>query len=202
MGAVPSSRLTRILQEKAEALKKKRQSAEAAQKEIEERVALLEQLGISPPESTERLRQLRELARRSDWDGVEIQAKALLDYLARTVPQSFEERRKRTVANVERLTAAGVPVAAALRTDLDALAQPAADAPWATTIQRLVAIEEGLRKAEGEYVQLLGIHAVEVARWAGLTGERLQAFERQVETAALPAREGRLAEAIEAITFR
>ena len=74
MGGVGSSRLTRILQEKAEALKKKRQSAEAAQKEAEDQVGLLETLGISPAEAPERLSQLHELARRSDWDGVELEA--------------------------------------------------------------------------------------------------------------------------------
>ncbi len=69
-------------------------------------------------------------------------------------------------------------------------------------MERLARIEAGLHKAEGEFVQLLRNRAVEIARWAGLSGDRLSAFERQVETAALPAREGHLADAIEAVTLQ
>ena len=104
------------------------------------------------------------------------------------------------MANVDRLTSAGVPVAPELRAELESLAQPAPESPWSQTVERLARVEEGLRKAEAEYVELLRTRAVEVARWAGLSGERLEGFERQVETAALPAREGHLAEAIEAVT--
>ena len=64
IGAVPSSRLTRILQEKAEELKRKRQAGEILQKEADERVAQLERLGIALPEVPERARHLRELVRR------------------------------------------------------------------------------------------------------------------------------------------
>ncbi|MGA7923222.1 MAG: hypothetical protein WCA77_04525, partial [Thermoplasmata archaeon] len=61
MGPLPSSRLTRILQEKAELLKKRRQGAEQALHESEERVRLLESLGIKVPEVAERQAQLKEL---------------------------------------------------------------------------------------------------------------------------------------------
>jgi hypothetical protein len=125
-----------------------------------------------------------------------------MDYLSRTVPLSFEDRRKRTASNVDRLRVAGVPVAPELAAELEALAQPAPDTPWSQTIERLAKVETGLRKAEAEYVQLLRTRAVEVARWAGLAGSRLEEFERQVETAALPAREGRLSDAIEAVTHQ
>ena len=71
LGPLPSSRLTRVLQEKAEALRKKRQTAEAAQKDVDDRLAQLARLGISPPGMVERQEQLRDLARRTDWDALE-----------------------------------------------------------------------------------------------------------------------------------
>src|SRR5580658_7931906 len=142
MGAVPSSRLTRILQEKAEELKRKRQAGEVLQKEADERVGQLERLGIALPEVPERARQLHELVRRSDWEGVELQARALLDYLASHVANAIEDRRKKTVESVERLTSAGVTVPETARAEIEALAHPSPDAPWADSVARLVRVEE------------------------------------------------------------
>ncbi|HTT14899.1 MAG TPA: hypothetical protein VMG81_03870 [Thermoplasmata archaeon] len=199
IGSLPSSRLTRILQEKAEALKKKRQTGEQIQKEAEERVALLERLGILPPEAGDRAQRVRDLARRSDWDSVETEAKALLDYLAKSVPTTIEDRRKKTIASIDRLSGSGVLVPPELRTELEALGHPAADAAWTDTVGRLVAVEEGLKKAEAEYVRKARDRAQDVARWAGLSGEALQAFVRRLDAASAPAEEGRLAEANDAI---
>ena len=49
MGALPSSRLTKILQEKAELLKKRRQAAEALAGQATERVREFEQAEIELP---------------------------------------------------------------------------------------------------------------------------------------------------------
>ena len=144
--------MTRILQEKAEALKKKRQSAEALQKEAEESVGHLEALGITLAEVAGRTTQLRELARRSDWDGVEIQSKALLEYLASHVSGAIEDRRRKTVETVARMTGAGIAVAPEDRAELEALAHPAPDAPWLDTASRLVRLEEILNKAGAQNV--------------------------------------------------
>ncbi len=199
MGSLPSSRLTRILQEKAEALKKKRQAAEQIQKDAEDQVATLESLGIFPPEAPDRVRQVRELARRSDWDQVEAQAKALLDYLTTAAPAQIEARRQETAQSVSRISGAGIPIPASLRAELEALANPPAGAAWTETVQRLVRIEEGLKRAEDEYVGAARGRALDVARWAGLSGEELARFESQLVDASAPAREGRVAEASDAI---
>jgi hypothetical protein len=199
MGSLPSSRLTRILQEKAEALKKKRQSAEQVQKDAEDQIATLESLGIFPPEAPDRVRQVHELARRSDWDQVETQAKALLDYLATAAPAQIEARRQLTVQSVARISGAGIPIPSSLRGELDGLASLPADAAWTDTVARLVRVEEGLKRAEEEYVAAARARASEVARWAGLAGEDLAKFEAQVRDAALPAQEGRVTEASDAI---
>jgi hypothetical protein len=199
MGSLPSSRLTRILQEKAEALKKKRQAAEQIQKDAEDQVTTLESLGIFPPEAPDRVRQVRELARRSDWDQVEVQAKGLLEYLATAAPAQIEARRAQTGQSFARISGAGIPIPGELRSELDALANPPPDAAWTETVQRLVRIEEGLKHAEEEYVATARGRAVDVARWAGLSGEELARFETQLVEASAPAKEGRVTEASDAI---
>jgi hypothetical protein len=199
MGAVPSSRLTRILQEKAEELKRKRQAGEVLLKEADERVAQLERLGIALPEVPERTRQLRELVRRSDWEGVELQARALLDYLANHVANAIEQRRRKTVDSVERLTTAGVTVPAAARAEIEALAHPSPDAPWADTLGRLVHVEEELARAGVENISVAQARAKALAEWAGLTGARLTEFVQQVDRAIEPAKEGLVGDALTAL---
>jgi tetratricopeptide (TPR) repeat protein len=199
MGAVPSSRLTRILQEKAEELKRKRQAGEVLLKESEERVAQLDRLGIVLPEVPERSRQLRELVRRSDWEAVELQARALLDYLASHVADAIERRRRKTVESVERLSAAGVAVPAAATAEIEALAHPSPDAPWADTLGRLVRVEEELARAGVENVSVSQARATALAAWAGLTGDRLADFSKKVERAVEPAKEGLVADALTAL---
>ncbi|MCI4372885.1 MAG: hypothetical protein L3K02_04505 [Thermoplasmata archaeon] len=196
MGAVPSSRLTRILQEKAEELKRKRQAGEVLQKEADERVGQLGRLGITLPEVPERARQLHELVRRSDWEGVELQARALLDYLASHVATAIEERRRKTVESVDRLTAAGVPVPAAARGEIEALAHPPPDAPWADSVARLVRVEEELARTGAENISVSQNRAKTLAEWAGLSGSRLTEFQKKVDLAVQPAKDGRVAEAL------
>jgi hypothetical protein len=196
---VGSSRLTRILQEKAEALKKKRQSAETLQKEVEEQVSQLDTLGISPAEAPERLVHLRELARRSDWDGVELQAKALSEYLGKTVPATIESRRKRTVEAAGSLAGAGITIPADVEKELRQLERPPEGASWADNVGRLAKVEAALSTAQQQYVTQARTRALEVGKWAGLTGERRAEFEALIEAAAAPAADGRVVEAIDQI---
>ncbi len=196
MGAVPSSRLTRILQEKAEELKRKRQAGETLQKEADERVAELQRLGLVLPEVPERSRQLHELVRRSDWEGVEIQARALLDYLATKVPPTLEARREKTNESVVRLTAAGVSVSPTLRDEIAALGTPGPDRTWPDMVARLLRVEEELAKVGADNISVAQARGKALAEWAGLTGDALDTFRRKVDAAVQPAKEGRVAEAI------
>jgi hypothetical protein len=199
IGGVGSSRLTRILQEKAEALKKKRQSAETLQKEAEEQVNHLEALGISPPEAPERLVQLRELSRRSDWDGVELQARALTEYLGKTVPNSIETRRKRTVEAAGALAGAGITVPTEVARELAQLEHPPEGANWSSTVERLAKVEAALGAAQQNYVSTARTSALLVADWVGLGAERRTEFEELIDAAAAPASDGRVLEAIDQI---
>jgi hypothetical protein len=143
------------------------------------------------------LTAIKELQRRSDWEAVEAQAKGLLDSLAKTVPASFEERRQRTVEALGRLSGIGVNVAPSVTAELDALAHPPANEAWSVTAGRLLGAEQALRTAEIDYVTSARERALRVARWAGLTAERLAQFERNLSEAAQAARDGRLAESMD-----
>ena len=199
IGGVGSSRLTRILQEKAEALKKKRQTAEAQFKEVEEQVTALEGLGIVPPEAPERLVQLRELARRSDWDGVEIQAKALSEYLGKNVPGSIEARRRKIVEAAGRLAGVGVAIPPDVEQELRQLQHPPESATWADTVGRLAEVDGALATAQRSYVTESRVRAIKVGAWAGLSTERQREFDELLDAAAAPAADGRVAEAIDQI---
>ena len=196
VGPLPSSRLTRILQEKAEALRKKRQTAEVALKEAEERLGQLERLGIVPTAITERMAQVHELVRRSDWDQVETSAQALLGELAATVPTLLEDRRRRTQESLGRLTGLGISFPPELATELTALGHLSIDAPWAESLTRLAKVEDGIQDAASGYLNGIRGRAVDVAKWAGLGGDRLKEFERKLPATDVSARDDALADAI------
>ncbi len=197
VGSLPSSRLTRILQEKAEALKKKRQGGEALQKEVDEKLLLLERLAIRPPEAAERSAKIKESARRSDWDTVETEARSLLTYLGEVVPSPLEARRRRTTEAVGRLSGMGVPLPEGVSGRLEAMAAAGAGRDWADTAATLVGIEGSLEAAEVQFIEQARARAVAVARWATLSSERFAEFERGLATAVEPAKEGGLLEAMD-----
>ncbi len=199
MGGLPSSRLTRILQEKAEALKKQRQSAEAVLREAEDQIQKLEQLGIVPEGVTERLQTAKELQRRSDWEALETQAKGLLEYLSKTVPANLEARRGRMVEALGRLSGLGIAVPTEVSAEIDALAHPPAGESPGATVGRMARVEEALKKAESDHIVGRREQALRVARWAELSPARFSEFERRLDDAVLPAKEGRVAESRETI---
>ena len=200
LGPLPSSRLTRILQEKAEALRKKRQAAEAVQKDVDERLAQLARLGISPPGMAERQEQLRELARRTDWDLLESQSRAVLQLLATTVPTTIEGRRRRSEEFAEHLKASGVGIPPSLSSELAALAHPPPEATWAETLARLASVDDGLRQAATGQVERARAQAVDLARWAGVTPARLTELERALPDPAAAVRDDRIGEALASIS--
>ena len=196
VGPLPSSRLTRILQEKAEALRKKRQTAEVALKEAEERVGQLERLGIVPPSALTRINEIRELVRRSDWDQVETASQGLLADLASSVPGLLEDRRRRTGESLGRLTGLGISFPPELATELEALAHPPAEAAWTDSLARLTKVEDGIRDAATGYLEGVRGRALTVAKWAGLEGVRLTEFERGLPEVVVSARDDALADAL------
>lgn len=199
VGPMSSSRLTRILQEKAEALRKRRQSAEALFQEVEQRAESLATLGVTPPELTEGLERLRELAHRSDWEQLEGRARAVLDSLGLTVPAAIQGRRRHLEERAARLVADGIRLPPELLRELGSLPQAVGEASWAEMVGRLAAIEQQLQTAPVEQLTSSRARAVELARWAGLPEERLAEFERALPDAAVAAKDGHLVDALAAV---
>jgi hypothetical protein len=197
MGSLPSSRLTRILQEKAELLKKRRQTAEAALKDAEEKVLQLDKLQIALPETKERQTAIRELVRRSEWEEVEIQSKALLDYLAAAAQAPVDRRRLEILDRADHLDQLGLPVSTELQGQRSALAAVAEGSPWAELLPRLVQLDEGTRAVESLYSANLRTQAFDLAKWAGEPSDRFPVLERQFTQALEPILHGRTREALD-----
>ncbi|MGI0132955.1 MAG: hypothetical protein ACREDK_07715 [Thermoplasmata archaeon] len=196
MGSLPSSRLTKILQEKAELLKKRRQTAEQVLHETEERIKLLEQIEIVLPESKEREARLKELARHADWEAVETQAKAFLEYLGAEAHVALEQRRREIAERGERLVRSGTPLPDEIRTLVADLAHPLSDGAWGATVEKLARLDAAVRGAETEFSVRSRSRAAQVAEWSGEHGERLQALDLKFRQALEPVRQGRLPEAL------
>ena len=147
----------------------------------------------------ERQQAIRELQRRSEWEKVEHESRALIDYLSRTVPENLESRRQRTLSALGQLSGAGIPAPPEVTSELEALAHPNAEESWSSTVARLVRADDAIRKAETDHVERARARVQEVARWAGLSGPRLDEFSEQLDLASAPVREGRPAEALASI---
>ncbi len=147
----------------------------------------------------ERQEQLRELARRTDWELLETQARALLEQLATTVPATIEGRRRHSEEFASRLKATGVVLPASLGDELAALAHPPDGASWADTLARLAAVDDGLRQAATAQVERARAAAVDLARWAGVGPARLTELERALPDPATAVRDDRIGEAIATI---
>ncbi len=143
--------------------------------------------------------QLRELARRSDWDGVEIQARALSEYLGKNVPGSIEARRRKTVELAGRLAGVGVTIPKEAERELRQLEHPPESATWSETVGRLAEVDRALATAQQSYVTESRVRAIQVGTWAGLTSARQREFDELLDAAAAPAADGRVAEAIDQI---
>ncbi len=105
----------------------------------------------------------------------------------------------RTVEGATSLAGAGIQVSDSLRSELDDLAHPPADAPWAATVARLKRVEDGLVGAQRAYIDQERAQATAVAEWARLAAPRRVEFATQLDAAAAPASEGRVVEAIDGL---
>ncbi|MCI4331054.1 MAG: hypothetical protein L3K19_04325 [Thermoplasmata archaeon] len=172
MGTLPSSRLTKILQEKAEILKKRRATAEVALKEVEEAVRLLGLLDLPVPDWKEKEAAFRDLARRSEWESLETQAKAFQDSLSASGSGVFFRRRAEIAERGDRLTQFGATLPSELLPLLKDAQQPTVDGPWISALEPLSRLQEGIRLAESEFSGRLRGEAMAIAEWSGETGER------------------------------
>jgi hypothetical protein len=199
MGALSSSRLTRVLQEKAELLKKRRQAAEQVLRDAEDRSKLLAGLGISVPGSADRLVRIHELARRSDWDAVETQARELLGLLDTTSRPEFEARRQAVLDRGQQLLASGARYPDDLKAAFQNIATPITNQSWSGAIQDLARVDEALRRAEGEFIDQITQRALLFADWAGSPAEHRTEIEGRIKATVAPFSRGPFEPAREAI---
>ncbi|MCI4349127.1 MAG: hypothetical protein L3J93_02770 [Thermoplasmata archaeon] len=177
MGGVPSSRLSRLLQEKADALRKRRQGADRAVEVADTKIRQLSEIGIELPESAERMAKVRDGQRKSDWDGVEALAKELSQYLDQESGPLLESHRREALERYEVLASAGITLPSAAERIAEFRAEPKSQDVGAA-IESLAGFAEFLRRGEQEFASGLRSQAVEVARWAKEPENRVKALER------------------------
>ena len=164
---MPSSRLTKILQEKAELLKRQRQTAEQTLHDAQERVRLLQAIGIVLPESSKRTEELAGLVKHSDWEGVETQAKSFQQYIAQAAEGAFATRREELSERAKKVQEFGLPLPPELPTTLESLSASSEAADWTRSIEALASVSRILDEA----VRSFGVSARErllaLAEWSG-----------------------------------
>ncbi len=200
MGGLPSSRLTRILQEKAELLKRQRHSSEQVLHAVEEQAERLNEVGVTIPELKERLSALEALARRADWELLETQANALVELIEKSGQAPFEERVQETLRRLDRLSRTGLTLPAPHRAFAEALRSPAAGEPWTASLAALVDLEKIVRASESEYSSTLRARVRALAEWAGDERERATALDGRLRATLESMREAEEPKVLEKVT--
>jgi hypothetical protein len=196
MGSVPSSRLTKILQEKAESLKKRRQLADQASAEVEDRLKLLEEINVTLSETVERVAKLRELTRKSDWEAVEVTAKEFVAYIQRSVAPALEERRTEVLGRAEALQKAKAPLPADAAQVMDQLRATAIEGELALAVERIANLFRIVRQAQTDFSLTLRERARSVAKWAGVPEDRMAELDARFRHAIAPLSDGKVAESL------
>jgi hypothetical protein len=190
MGSVPSSRLTKILQEKAESLKKRRQLADQASAEVEDRLKLLEEIDVSLSETPERIIKLRELTRKSDWEAVEATARDFVAYISRSVSPALEERRTLVVGRAQALLKAGAPMPSDTPALVDQLIATSVEGQLSESVERIANLYRIVRQGQAELSQSLRERARAVAKWAGVPDEKMAELDGRFRHAIAPIADG------------
>lgn len=185
IGTLASSRLTKILQEKAEALRKRRQTAEEIARRATERAAQLRQAGVLLPEAETREGNLKDLLRRADWEAVEVAGQEFLTYLDAEAVPVFESRCAEFKARADRLERIQSPLPPETSTLLEEALAASRAGKWPDAVDRLLSFAEAVRSGEAEYVRSLSERLDRLMEWGGESEdrrtsahERLQGFLR------------------------
>ncbi|HKV90575.1 MAG TPA: hypothetical protein VJQ43_05190, partial [Thermoplasmata archaeon] len=199
IGSVPSSRLTRILQEKAESLKKRRQLADQASAEVEDRLKLLEEIDVTLSESAERISKLRELTRKSDWEAVESTAREFVEYIARSVAPALEERRTLVLGRARALLKAGAPLPSDVSALISELEGTQIESELEVSVDRIANLYRITRQAQTEFSLALRDRARAVAKWAGVPEDQMASLDGKFRHALAPIAEANVELALEQV---
>jgi hypothetical protein len=142
--------------------------------------------------------------RRADWEGVETQGKAFLEYITQSSAASFAARRQEIAEQADRIVQFGVALPADFLSAQSAVAAVSEATDWSTGVQALGRLDGLLRSILSDYSTSVRQRAMALAAWAGLTGEALPTLDGHLRTALEPLQSGHVAEALnrvnEAIT--
>jgi hypothetical protein len=197
MGTMPSSRLTKLLEEKAEALRKRRKTAEVSSEQSEGRIRLLSEVGVELPETASRQEKLREWQRKSDWDAFELESQSLTHYIDEVAPPALLEKRQALFERVESLRAAGSPIPP----ELDGMVPEVRELTFrqdlpaeVSTLARYAGLVRSTQAAlaNGARQQILS-----VAKWAGVPDDQTAEIEQRIAEILPPADGGASADWIE-----
>jgi hypothetical protein len=182
VGSLPPSRLSRILQEKAESLKRQRSTAEAAVADVNRRLDALQKLGIKLEETEAKQATLREQVRHSDWELAEASAKALLTYLETDGAPKIDERLLAIDERIARVAQLGIalpndpaPLMVEARTDR-------ANGGWTEVLRRVETVEGWLKAAEDEYGRGVEAKLGSILTWAPEPEDRVLAAKAATKT--------------------
>ncbi|MCI4323874.1 MAG: hypothetical protein L3K03_07665 [Thermoplasmata archaeon] len=176
-----SGRLTKILQEKAETLKKRRQQAESITSTVNDRVRSLKQLQIELPETATRDAALKDLVRRSEWDLAETSAKEFLAYIEKEGVPLLEQARAQLAGRLKRLGDVGAGLPPEVAPLLDESTTLLTAGRWNEAVDRLLAVEEGIRGGETSYQLQIESEVRRVGQWAGEPAEKIDAAIARVK---------------------
>ncbi|HEV2166706.1 MAG TPA: hypothetical protein VGS23_07025, partial [Thermoplasmata archaeon] len=177
---MPSSRLTRLLEEKAEALRKRRKNAESAAEVAEERIRLLAELGIDLPETASRRETIRDSQRRSDWDAAELSAQSLTQYLDGQAPAALLAKREDLLDRTTRMSASGIQ----LPPEIDALTAKVRELTFREDLPAELSVLSQfagmLRGTQSEVANRAREQVLAVARWVGTPEPELSEIDRRL----------------------
>jgi hypothetical protein len=197
MGAMPSSRLTRLLQEKADALRKRRQSAEAEADRAEGLIRRLAEVGIAVPDAKERQEKILEWQRKSDWESAENEAKELIRYVEASAAVRLGERRQRWLERAERLRAlrptSAEPIDRLIAKGRDLIFGPG----LGQEIDTFLGLAEELSRGEADCAEAYRAEVERAARWMGLSDADWALLRERLEPILRPITTGEPSEALD-----
>jgi hypothetical protein len=196
MGAMPSSRLTRLLQEKAEALRKRRQTAEAEAERADGLIRRLAEVGIVVPDVKERQEKILEWQRKSDWEAAENEAKELIHFIEASAAVRLGERRWHWLERAERLRA----LAPTSAESIDRLIAQGRDLIFGPglgqEIDTFLGLADELARAEAECAEAYRAEVERAARWTGLSDAEWAVLQERLEPILRPITAGEPSEAL------
>jgi hypothetical protein len=137
--------------------------------------------------------------RRSDWESVETQAKALLDYIEKTSSEALSARSKEIAERGERLRVTGTPIAPETQALLAEILTPPVGTPWGETVAKVAKLDAAIVEAENAFSAKLRGQATAIVSWSDEPEATRSEIEQKFRAALDPIHRGQVPEALQAL---